>query len=162
MIHGIYGTRFTSNGQNMGGGIVVIDGTAIHGGDPDYFYKGHYWLQGDHRLEATVQVQNYTGRLNALVGPLSSFELTLTGRADSKTMRLSGSVKGQAPRSIQITLTRISELIDPSMGCFDAACAVVATTTLDTPDTVTPHRHRRTGSAETLNATRTRPRTRNS
>ena len=142
MIRGIYGTRFTSNGQDMGGGIVVIDGSAVHGGDPDYLYRGHYWLQDDHRIEATVHVQNYTGRLNALVGPLSSFELTLTGRSDSKTMRLSGFVNGQAPRSIQITLTRISELIDPSMGCFDAACAVVATTNLDTPHSVTPRPHR--------------------
>ena len=33
-------------------------------------------------MEATVLVQNYTGRLNALIGPLSSFELTLTGMAD--------------------------------------------------------------------------------
>ena len=84
-------------------------------------------------------VQNYTGRLNALIGPLSSFELTLTGMADSKTMRLSGFVHGQAHRSIQITLTRISDLVDPSMGCFDAACAVVATTMLGVPGTSTVH-----------------------
>lgn len=142
MIHGIYGTRFTSNGQDIGGGIVVIDGISIHGGDPDYLYKGQYWLQGNHRIEAIVNVQNYTGRLNALVGHLSSFELTLSGMAEPKLMRLSGSVNGQRHRTIQIALTKISDLVDPSMGCFDAACAIVAGTDLETPCTVT-HRTRR-------------------
>jgi hypothetical protein len=139
MIHGIYATRFSSNGQDFGGGIVVIDGMSLHGGDPDYFYTGHYWLQAHHRLEATVQVQNYTGRLNALVGALSSFELTLIGRAESPTMRLAGAVTGQAQRTIQIILTKISDLVDPSRGCFEAACAVVATTVVEAPNMVTRH-----------------------
>ena len=139
MIHGIYGTRFTSNGQDMGGGIVVIDGSSVHGGDPDYLYKGHYWLQDHHCLEATVQVQNYTGRLNALVGPLSSFELTITGRADSQAMHLSGAVTGQPHRTIQIILSKIGDLVDPSMGCFEAACAVVATTVFESPGRNTLH-----------------------
>ena len=52
---------------------MVIDGTSVHGGDPDYLYKGQHWLHDNHRIEAIVKVQNYTGRLNALIGPLSSF-----------------------------------------------------------------------------------------
>jgi hypothetical protein len=137
MIDGIYGTRFTSNGQDIGGGIAVIDGNSVHGGDRDYLYKGHYWLQNHRCLEASIQVQNYTGRLNALVGALSSFELTLTGRAESPTMRLSGAVTGQAQRTIQIILTKISELVDPSMACFEAACAVVAARASEGPGLVT-------------------------
>jgi hypothetical protein len=137
MIHGIYTTRFTSNGQDFGSGIVVLDGMSLHGGDADYLYKGHNWLQDHHCLEATVQVQNYTDRLNALVGPLSSFELTFTGRTDSQTMRLSGSVNGSDDRTIQVTLTKISDLVDPSRGCFEAACAVVATTVVEAPTMVT-------------------------
>ena len=137
MIDGIYATRFTSNGQDIGGGIVVIDGNSVHGGDGDYLYKGHYRLQ-DHRcLQATIRVQNYTGRLNALVGALSSFELTLTGRADSQTMSFSGSVNGADDRTIRITLTKISDLVDPSRSCFEAACAVVATTVVEAPSIVT-------------------------
>jgi hypothetical protein len=139
MIDGIYGTRFTSNGQDYGGGVVVIDGTAVHGGDPDYLYRGQYWIKDQDSIEATVQVQNYTGRLNALVGPLSSFVLTVTGMADSQTMRLLGAVNGRAQGTIQIILTKISDLVDPSRGCFDAACAVVATAGFEGPGTRSPH-----------------------
>jgi hypothetical protein len=127
MIHGIYRTRFTANGQDMGGGIVVIDETTVHGGDVDYVYTGHYSLNSLHRLAATVQVTNYTGRLNAFLGRRSSFALSITGMADPRTMSLWGSVDGQEHRSIQLTLTRIGSLVDQSMGCFEAACAVVAT-----------------------------------
>ena len=160
MIDGIYRTRFTSNGQDYGGGIVVINGTAVHGGDPDYLYRGQYWLEDQHRIEATVQIQNYTGRLNALIGPLSSFELTLTGMADSQTIRLSGAVNGRSQRTLQIILTKISDLVDPSMGCFDAACAVVATTGFEAPG-MRPHPLQVTGVIEKAEVKRSHRKTRN-
>ena len=159
MIHGIYGARFTSNGQDFVGGIVVIDVTSFHGGDPDYLYTGHYWLQDDYRLEANVQVQNYTGRLNSIVGAPSSFEDTLTGVADSETIRLSGAVAGQVHRTIQITLTKISDLVDPSRGCFEAACAVVASTPVGAACTVSQGTHQPTG-LERTEAKQARRRTR--
>ena len=98
---------------------------------------------------------------NTLVGPLSSFELTLTDMADSKTMRLSGSVNGQDHRPIQITLTRISDLVDPSMGCFDAACAVVASTHLEAACTVPQGTHRPAGMMERTEVKRSHRKTRN-
>ncbi|MCC2641470.1 MAG: negative regulator,GrlR [Nitrospira sp.] len=161
MIYGIYGTRFTVNGQDIGGGIVVIDGTSVHGGDSDYLYKGHYCLQDNNRVEATVTVQNYTGQLNALVGPLSSFQLTLAGVAESKIMRLSGYVDRQDHGTIQITLTKISDLADPSMGCFDAACAVVVATGFEAPCMVTRQPPPITGMMDGTETKRPRHKTRN-
>ncbi|MEP7153016.1 MAG: GrlR family regulatory protein [Nitrospira sp.] len=130
MTNGIYGVRFTSNGQDIGAGIVMIDGTCLHGGDSDYLYKGQFSLQENSRIEATVNVQNYSGRLSAVVGPFSSFELIVTGALDYKCIRLSGSVHGRDHRTIQIALTKISDLIDPSNSCLIAVGAMVADTSL--------------------------------
>jgi hypothetical protein len=162
MIHGIYRTRFTANGQDMGGGIVVIDETTVHGGDVDYVYTGHYWLNSLHRLAATVQVTNYTGRLNAFLGRRSSFALSITGMADPRTMSLWGSVDGQEHRSIQLTLTRIGSLVDQSMGCFEAACAVVATGSLESATHPTAWHRRPVETSERPDQTLARPRRRRS
>ncbi len=63
-------------------------------------------------------------------------------------MRLSGSVNGQHHRTMQIALTRISDLVDPSMGCFDAACAIVASTKFEISRTVTQPNSRSPGKME--------------
>ena len=84
-------------------------------------------LQG-HHATATIDAHSKsrtTRPMNPGPGPLSSFELTLTGRADSETMRLWGAVTGQARRTIQIILSKTGDLVDPSASCAAVAATVV-------------------------------------
>lgn len=125
-MHGIYATRVTSNGQDFVAGIVVIDGTSLHGGDGDFLYTGQYLVLTNQRVQATVKIQNYTGRSNLVMGHVTSSELVLEGMADVNRIHLSGTAELKSQGLIRLTLTKIGNLIDPSMGCFVAACAVVA------------------------------------
>ena len=110
MFTGIYSARFMSNSTPVGSGIVVIDGASLHGGDLDYLYKGKYRLF-DGKLSATVDVENYTGRPNSVLGPLRSFRLTLNGVMASGGLSLSGAVDGRPDLMIRIELTKISDLV---------------------------------------------------
>ncbi|MBU6483004.1 MAG: hypothetical protein KGS09_20995 [Nitrospirae bacterium] len=65
MIAGIYSAKFLSNNNLMGFGIVVIDGATLHGGDLSCLYKGKYRLD-DNKISATVDVENYTGQVQAI------------------------------------------------------------------------------------------------
>jgi len=111
-IDGVYSARFISNSKEAGAGIVVIDGATLHGGDTDYLYKGKYRFVDDQGgISVTVDVDNYSGRRSAVVGPFDRFRLTLTGKTAQQGFLLSGAVDGYADRTIQIDLKRISDLV---------------------------------------------------
>ena len=89
----------------------VIDGATLHGGDLHYLYRGKYQLNDQGGISVTVQVDNYSGQQNAVVGPFQSFRLTLTGPVLPQGFTLSGAVQGDPTRMIHIDLVRISDLI---------------------------------------------------
>lgn len=109
MIFGIYSANFLSNNNLMGAGIVVNDGASLHGGDLSYLYKGKYRLD-DNRISATVDVENYTGRPNSVLGPLRSYRLTMNGVIASHSFNLSGSVD-VPDQMIRIELKKRGELV---------------------------------------------------
>jgi len=111
-IRGVYSALFKSNHNQVGAGIVVIDGATLHGGDLNYLYKGKYKLDDKGGIDATVDVDNYSGLKNAVVGPFKSFRLTLKGIAAPHGFALSGAVEEHPKYMIQIDLIRISDLVD--------------------------------------------------
>ena len=111
MITGIYSARFMSNNDLVGVGIAVLDGAALHGGGFDYLYKGKYRLADNNQVIATVDVENYTGKPNSVLGLLRSYRLILSGVAAPQSFTLSGQVEGQPQLIISIELTKIGELV---------------------------------------------------
>lgn len=76
---GIYSVEFKS-GNNLGmSGLLVIQNGTIHGGDLTYLYQGTYHPNGDKSdsLTAKLKVSHYRGAINAVVGSLKEFNLTL-------------------------------------------------------------------------------------
>ena len=112
MITGIYSARFMSKNDLVGAGIAVLDGSALHGGGFDYLYKGKYRLADDNRVTATIDVDNYSGKPNPVLGLLRSYRLTLSGLATPQGLIISGQVEGQPQLIVSIELTKIGELVD--------------------------------------------------
>jgi hypothetical protein len=110
MLSGIYAAEFSAN-QNMGRGVAVFSGNAFHGVDASYFYKGKYKQEGTNQISAIVDVVNYSGSPDSVLGPLTSYRLTLTGIEHSQGFTLSGQVKGQ-PTLIRIALKKLDELVE--------------------------------------------------
>ena len=109
-IHGLYSTLFKANNNEVGAGIVVIDGASLHGGNSSYFYKGKYRLD-DKNISATVEVQHYAGPPNSVLGPMIAFRLKLQGVAAPLGFILSGALEAQPRQMIQIDLIKISDLV---------------------------------------------------
>lgn len=112
MITGIYSTRFLSNKGLVGAGIAVLDGAALHGGGFDYLYTGTYRVADNKMVSATVDLENYTGKPNSVLGLLRSYRLTLSGVATPQGFTLSGQVEAQPKLIVSIELTKIGDLID--------------------------------------------------
>ncbi|MEP6959787.1 MAG: GrlR family regulatory protein [Nitrospirota bacterium] len=109
---GIYSVRFLSNKDLVGVGIAVIDGTTLHGGGFDYLYKGTYRVADYNMVIATVDLENYSGKPNAVLGLFRFYQLTLSGLATPQVFTLSGQVRGQPQLIVSLELTKIGELVD--------------------------------------------------
>ena len=110
MIMGIYSVRLLSNKDLVGVGIAVIDGTTLHGGGFDYLYKGAYRVADNNMVIATVDLENYSGTPNPVLGLLRFYQLTLSGLATPPVFTLSAQVRGQPQLIISLELTKIAEL----------------------------------------------------
>ena len=111
MIAGIYSARFKVHDYQLGLGIVVIDGHSLHGGDYDYVYKGTYRLE-EQTVSASVEVKNYSGKPNSVLGPIAAYRLNLTGVVAPHGFSLSGQVIEQPDLIVRIELIKIGELVD--------------------------------------------------
>ena len=74
-------------------------------------YKGKCRLADNNQVIATVDVENYTGKPNSVLGLLRSYRLILSGVAAPQSFTLSGQVEGQPQLIISIELTKIGELV---------------------------------------------------
>jgi hypothetical protein len=63
-------------------------------------------------VNATVDVDNFSGKPNAVLGLLRFYQLTLSGLATPPVFTLSGQVSAQPQRLISLELTKIGELVD--------------------------------------------------
>jgi hypothetical protein len=109
MISGIYLVRFVANGSGFGEGIVVVNDGAVNGGDATYLYRGHFDYYGED-IKASIEVRHYRGPLNAVLGPLKQFNLTLSGKISGDNFQVSGGIPNMPGASISITGSRIADL----------------------------------------------------
>lgn len=111
MISGIYYVIFKSPAGKAGDGLAVIENGRIHGGDNRYLYAGRYWQDGS-SLKAEIRVTYYRGKFESLFGPLSNFQLTLSGTSTAEHFNVNGHVIGQSQMKISIEGQKQAELVD--------------------------------------------------
>jgi T3SS negative regulator,GrlR len=107
--------------QLSGEGIVLLRNGFILGCDDQYFYEGRYVLDDDGGFRALVKVSYYAGdRAVSIFGDLGpfatveSFHAELRGAQDSNgTLQLSGGVKGDSDRRLDVALTLTRLVPDP-------------------------------------------------
>jgi hypothetical protein len=110
MVSGIYSVVFESNQRRTGSGIIVMDGQRCHGGDENYIYRGKFRNNED-TLQATVEVSNFTGQLESVMGPYDSYSLSLTGDETPYGFQLSGHIEGRPSDVITIIGNKIGDLL---------------------------------------------------
>ena len=110
MTYGIYYIIFKSYLGIIGDGLVVVDDGKVHGGDSRYLYRGTYQVAGT-SIRAEIQVSYYRGTLKSVFGPLSKFDLTLSGNATDEAFTLSGHMPGRSQVALTIEGQKQSDLV---------------------------------------------------
>ena len=111
MISGIYLVTFIADNNRFGEGIVVVKDGSVNGADATYLYRGHFDYYGDD-IKASVEVRHYRGPLNAVLGPLKQFNLSLSGKLSGDNFQVSGGIANMPGVSITITGSRIADLVE--------------------------------------------------
>ncbi|MPM67513.1 hypothetical protein SDC9_114436 [bioreactor metagenome] len=96
----LWSVQFKSNLQDFGGGVVVIDGNQVVGGDFGYYYLGTCTISGN-SATAIVTVTKHNPSVSSIFGDIHSFKLVLTGTVSDNLLSFSGHMES-AP---QMTLT---------------------------------------------------------
>jgi hypothetical protein len=93
MLNGIYRVTFTGP-QGSGKGIVVGKNGQLTGGDTGFVYTGTYEANGN-QLTAKIRVEKDDPQMAGVFGPLTDFELEISGQASSdKFFKLTGAPTG--------------------------------------------------------------------
>lgn len=109
MLSGIYLVSFLANNNSFGEGIVVVKDGSVNGGDATYLYRGHFdYYEED--IKASIEVRHYRGPLNAVLGSLKQFNLTLAGKISGNNFHVTGSMPNMPGASITIAGSRIADL----------------------------------------------------
>jgi len=111
MISGIYLVSFIAQNNRFGEGIVVINKDCVNGGDATYIYQGRFDYYGDD-IKARVDVKHYRGPLNAVLGPLKEFTLTLAGKKSGNNFEIAGGMANMPNLIIRIIGTKVAELFE--------------------------------------------------
>lgn len=111
MTPGIYRVEFKSLQGSIGtGGLAVVDGGRIHGGDLNFIYRGTYTSNGQN-ITATVDVSNDTGRSVSIFGAIQNFTLELSGQANANGFALTGGVRGKPQMQISVNGQKKADLV---------------------------------------------------
>lgn len=84
MIEGLWSVQFQGP-QGNGGGVVVLTGSKVFGGDSGFTYAGTYELSGD-AFKAKVSVKNFDPNFNNVLGVRGNFELLLEGKVQGDSI----------------------------------------------------------------------------
>lgn len=105
---GFYKVNFSAASPGAGG-IVIVDGDKIRGGDEQYLYSGSLTTQGT-SLTASIRVSAYVPGATTVFNTKDTlFKLDLTGTVNGDDFHLSGQyIPGRPP--ITISGIRIAEL----------------------------------------------------
>jgi len=111
MLEALYGVEFTSNLNDDGFGVVVLETGRILGGDSSFVFVGSYEVNNG-TISAKVTCTNDRKFLQSIFGDIDEFNLDLSGIPDEhhKEFILQGHMVEKPAMKIGIKLTRRAEL----------------------------------------------------
>ncbi|MGC9447172.1 GrlR family regulatory protein [Cereibacter sphaeroides] len=89
----VYFVAYESNQGTEGYGTLCVNGASLTGGDGGYRYRGYVKSCGG-IFRGRVAVTRVDPGAESIFGPVSRFELVISGRADGKCLFFSGFVLG--------------------------------------------------------------------
>lgn len=111
MLEALWSVEFNSNLGTIGAGVAVFETGRVLGGDSAFMYVGNYKTDnGMVYSEIHVTKYNNIGHMQSIFGPLTSFHIKVSGKADAQSMTLTGTVVEQPQLQIIIKATRRAEL----------------------------------------------------
>src|SRR5438132_1469586 len=110
MRNGIYSVDFRSSAGQLGtGGVVAfIDGRA-YGGDAGYYYKGEMNVTNK-TASGQIHVAPHNARAESIFGPLTEFDLQVSGNVTDESFSLGGDVIGHPGMGISVNGHRVADL----------------------------------------------------
>ena len=95
----------TANGSS--GGVAVLEGGKIFGGDSQFYYIGEYQLSSDRMLRGRVGVHALFSHSVTVFGmPARYFELNFSGTLEDSAADLSATVSGMPGAQMKMKLVR--------------------------------------------------------
>ena len=76
MFEGFYIVQFAGM-EGKGGGVAVLKGGHLFGGDSGYTYLGHYEIKGE-RLIGAASIQNFGPAIGNVLGVSGDFTITFS------------------------------------------------------------------------------------
>ena len=109
MLEALWSVEFVSNLEAVGAGVAVFETGRVFGGDSQYYYLGSFRVVNG-VAKADIEVNHYFGPLSSIFGPLTKFNLKLTGQPNNPVMELSGHLVENPKLQIYIRLTKRADL----------------------------------------------------
>ncbi len=111
MLEALWSVEFGSNVGSFGAGVAVFETGRVLGGDSAFMYVGNYKTDnGVVYSDIRVTKYNNLSGMQSIFGPLTSFNLKVSGKADAREMVLTGSVVENPQLQITIKAARRVEL----------------------------------------------------
>lgn len=110
MQNGIYTVSFSSTQGELGtGGVVYFLNGQAYGGDANFYYKGLVNVTGQ---TATGQIHVGPHQLPtaSIFGPLTEFDLQLSGEVGNDSFSLRGNVVGHPGMGIKLSGRKVADL----------------------------------------------------
>lgn len=109
-MNGVYSVSFSSTQGQLGtGGVVyIIDGRA-YGGDAHFYYMGSLELSGE-TATGQIHVGPHQQPTQSIFGPLTNFDLQLSGKFSGGSFSLNGNIVGHSGMGIRITGRKVADL----------------------------------------------------
>jgi hypothetical protein len=108
MIDGLWSVQFQGP-QAHAGGVVVLVGGRVLGGDSGFAYVGSYELSGE-TLRAKVTVKNFDPTVSNVFGIAGSFDLLLEAKVQGDSMTGTGALASSPTARMTLRLTKHSGL----------------------------------------------------
>lgn len=111
MLEALWSVEFGSNQGALGAGVAVFETGRVLGGDSAFMYVGTYEVdRGTITSNIKVTKYNNLSGMQSVFGPLTEFNLQVTGQANEKLMTLSGHMVENLDLKITINAVRREEL----------------------------------------------------
>jgi hypothetical protein len=110
MLNGIHSVAFSSTQGPVGtGGVISFKDGEVFGGDANFYYKGHIQVAG-HTATGEIHVGPHQQPAQSIFGPLTEFDLQLSGNVIDDSFTLGGEVVGHPGMAIKIKGRRVADL----------------------------------------------------